>query len=51
MTHRDFTPEHFTTRAAKTGRALYPGRPPSGIDKDKVPQWLKEALERWENED
>ena len=23
---------------------------PSGIDKDKVPQWLKEALERWERE-
>src|SRR5436305_7811932 len=24
--------------------------PPSGIDKNKVPQWLKQALERWENE-
>ena len=24
--------------------------PQSGIDKDKVPQWLKEALERWERE-
>jgi hypothetical protein len=25
--------------------------PPSGIDMDKAPQWLKEAIERWEQED
>ena len=25
--------------------------PQSGIEKDKAPQWLKEALERWERED
>jgi hypothetical protein len=25
--------------------------PQSGIDKDKVPEWLKDALERWERED
>ena len=25
--------------------------PQSGIDKDKVPEWMKEALERWERED
>jgi len=23
----------------------------SGIDKEKVPEWLKEALERWEREE
>jgi hypothetical protein len=25
--------------------------PQSGIDKEKAPEWLKEALERWERED
>ena len=25
--------------------------PQSGIEKDKAPEWLKEALERWERED
>jgi hypothetical protein len=25
--------------------------PQSGIEKDKVPEWMKEALERWERED
>ena len=25
--------------------------PQSGIEKDKAPAWMKEALERWERED
>ena len=25
--------------------------PQSGIDKDKVPEWMREALERWEREE